>query len=154
MGKWSRKMCFEIKRRRHSLFSAFSNAGNTNNCFKIKSECANEFSGLWQKRVFCNICFTNGNVTTNSFNWLKRVIECSRLFLSRKGIWLNRSWWNPHGAIAFTHSRYSVSIRGARKNVNFPSLVCWKSIRTGMSVENSIVAMSDVADAALMISLK
>jgi hypothetical protein len=52
------------------------------------------------------------------------------------------------------NSHYSVSILGARKKVSFPSFVCWKSILTGMSVENSRVAMSDVADAAFMISDK
>ena len=47
---------------------------------------------------------------------------------------------------------YSVSILGAKKKVSLPSLVCWKSILTGISVENSNVAMSLVAEAALMIS--
>ena len=47
---------------------------------------------------------------------------------------------------------YSVSILGAKKKVNFPSFVCWKSILTGMSDENSRVAMSEVAEAAFIIS--
>jgi len=36
--------------------------------------------------------------------------------------------------------------------VSFPSFACWKSIFIGMSVENSSVAMSDVAEAVFIIS--